>query len=561
MTKRHDMTWALVLTLVAFVHRLIFLHSGYDTTWAFSLFYEGDSEPFFRYARAIIEGRAYDGGVPFHPPGFPYILAFIHTLVGAGEASSRVPNTTVRAVTAFMGSLSVGLTYLFVRSYLGRTVAVVASLAWAYAFAGYVIATTPASESVYQVLLLCALLVWGGKLWHPLAATAASGGTPPATARRREMIWALVLGVVLATLALVRVEGLLVAAVLIGLGTGSALIAGVRDRAGRERRFGALTPWGVAAAACVLALVPWTVRNHRALDEINYVMQSRFAEPLPTLVPLTAYGPLNLALANNPEATGRFSRAMLPDPTGTGALDLKNPRHLEVFLRGDEQAWAWIRENPGAFVRLVWRKWELAFSALRLGFTQWDVPGGLTGVRRPVDCFVPDDRSGARILGLLSLIGAVVLIRGRSPAGRRYLGVVGVVLLVPVVATGLFFGYARLVVVTLPLVYALAAVPIARLVTLAGAGWPRISRGEGNAESAAGRRAGTAGVLSVGGIMIVMLGIELLGARGGDRAFEVRGTVLEGRGVLNPNATVLISPLNMAAPSTGPRSTGPRSTR
>ena len=109
------------------------------------------------------------------------------------------------------------------------------------------------------------------------------------------------------------------------------------------------------------------------------------------------YGPLNLALANHDGADGSFSPELLA--AGDSAqLQLTNPEHLRFLLHGDRMAAAWIGEHPGAFARLVGKKWMLYAGALRLGWTQWNVPGGLTGLRRPVDLFVPESRAALAVL-------------------------------------------------------------------------------------------------------------------------------------------------------------------
>ncbi|MFL6293072.1 MAG: hypothetical protein ACJ759_19435, partial [Thermoanaerobaculia bacterium] len=102
---RADLWWALGLTVLAWVHRLAFLKSNLDWDWPYTIFYEGDSETFYEYARALLNGRLYDNGIPFHPPGFAWVLAFIHTLVGAGAGHERVPYFAVKVVTALIGSL------------------------------------------------------------------------------------------------------------------------------------------------------------------------------------------------------------------------------------------------------------------------------------------------------------------------------------------------------------------------------------------------------------------------------------------------------------------------
>ena len=70
-----DARWASALGLLAALLRVLFVLSGTDRSWAYSVFYEGDSETFFRFARALLAGDLYDGGIPFHPPGFAFFLA------------------------------------------------------------------------------------------------------------------------------------------------------------------------------------------------------------------------------------------------------------------------------------------------------------------------------------------------------------------------------------------------------------------------------------------------------------------------------------------------------
>ena len=99
------------------------------------------------------------------------------------------------------------------------------------------------------------------------------------------------------------------------------------------------------AAGWLLAVAPWAARNAVRLAEFNERHAGRLAEPLPLFVPLTLYGPLNLALANHPGSDGTFSPAPLTAGGGT-MLDLEDPRHLEMVLHGQRMAWRWAREHP-----------------------------------------------------------------------------------------------------------------------------------------------------------------------------------------------------------------------
>ena len=426
-----DALWALGLTLLAWVHRLAFLRSNQDWRWPYTVFYEGDSETFFEYARALVNGRLYDNGIPFHPPGFAWVLAAVHTLAGAGAGTERVPYVAVKVMIALIGSLPVGLIYLLARPYLGRAVALVASLLCAWSFGLYVIGVAPVTEGTYLTVLMLALLLWSRRLEHPLAAPDARPGG-----------WksALGLGLLLGFLALIRAEGVLIAVLLAGLGLPGAL---------RERSRRRLLPWALVAAGWILAVAPWAARNAVQLSGMNERLAGRLAEPLPTFVPLTIYGPVNLALANNRQADGTFSREFLASQAQSGVLDVADPQHLEFILHGDRIARRWMREHPGDFARLVLRKWELFFSAWKLGWTQWDWPGGLKGVRRPVDVFTPDSGAGWGLGLPLALLGLVCAL-ATAGGPRRWALLILLLTLAGMVTTGLFFGYVRQGLLLLP---------------------------------------------------------------------------------------------------------------
>ncbi|MCA9729451.1 MAG: hypothetical protein KC729_17320, partial [Candidatus Eisenbacteria bacterium] len=455
------------LVLLAWIHRLFFLFSNLDHTWPFTVFYEGDSETFYDYARAILNGSVYDGGVPFHPPAFPYFLSMVHTLIGAGPGVEQVPYVPLKIVMAFVGSLPIGLAYLIARPYLGRGAAFTGAMLGVYSFGLCIISVAPVSESLYMNLLLGALLVWTRKMAHPLSV--ASGAMRPG--------WSFLLGALLGLLCLTRAEGVLVALLLllVGLGTSWRLHAagaptgakqdaghGSKPRSVTPRTTAWLRPWLFAGAAMVLVILPWTIRNAVRLHAVNAGLANQLAHPLPELVPITAYGPLNFALANNALADGTFSRDILTSQAHSATLDIRDPQHLEYFLHGYRIGGQFIAEHPGAFVRLVFRRWGLFFGSLRLGWTQWDIPGGLDGVRRPVDLFVPSSGIAIWIHLLLMLGGCAFLLRDSD--GRRWLLIVGLLTGAGMVTTGLFFGYARLGVILFPLWFMLSGRALAGLV-------------------------------------------------------------------------------------------------
>jgi hypothetical protein len=522
--SRADLAWACGLSLLAWLHRLAFLRSNRDWSWPFTIFYEGDSETFFSYARALLNGKLYDNGIPFHPPGFAFVLACVHSFVGAGPGEEKVPYFAVKATVALITSASIGLLYLLVKPYLGRTVALLAALLALYHFGLYVIAVAPVSEGTYQTLLLLCLLLWTRRFEHPLAAPAAPAA-PAANSekpRRAGVAGALALGLLLGALALTRAEGALVGAILAGTG----LAGWLRNRSG----WTGLRPWIVIAAGWLLAVTPWTVRNAIVLSAANQRLAGQLAEPLPTFVPLTLYGPLNLALANNPQADGTFSRAALSSAADSPVLALSEPQHLRFVLHGTALARDWALAHPGDFGRLVLRKWSLFFAAWKLGWTQWDWPGGLNGPRRPVDVFTPDSSAGWWLGPPLAFLG-LVLCLGTPGAPRRWAFLVLLLTAAGLLTTGLFFGYVRQGLLLLPFWLTLAAAgltAIARKILRRGP-WSLAPPGETDPSPRL--------LQILAALAFVLLLVEGLGITA-DRNYKATGTTVTGQSYLNRDELV-----------------------
>lgn len=293
----------------------------------------------------------------------------------------------------------------------------------------------------------------------------------------------------------------------------------------------------------ILVIAPWTIRNAVRLHEVNVGLSGQLSHPLPEFVPITAYGPLNFALANNELAKGTFSRDILTSQAQSASLDIRDPQHLEFFLNGYEIGWRFIREHPGQFLKLVLARWGLFFDSLRLGWTQWNLPGGLVGVRRPVDLFVPESSAGLWTNAFLMLGGLVILLRrvfsnrnedsssssisGSSVAARRWLLVVFLVTGCGMVTTGLFFGYARLGVLLLPIWFTLIATLLVAVV----------SRVSGREQGGAKKRSLSIGRTIAIGVVAVLFLVEAWGATG-DRNYHATGTQTEGAGHLNPHDTM-----------------------
>lgn len=490
-----DLVAALTLTALAWIHRVLFVLSNRDRSWPLTIFYEGDAETFFRHARALVAGHLYEGGLPFHPPGFPFLLSWVHLLLGAGGDAQEIPHLAVKVALALVSSVAVGLLYVLARPFLGRVAAAITCLLVTYHFGLMVVAIAPVSEGLYVTLLVAAMLIWS----RLLPATPAPP-LPP--------IAGIALGATLGALALTRAEGLGLAAVLVTVGAVAELAV--------SRRMRTLTPWLLAGMSCVVVIAPWSVRNHHRLTEVNRQLGPSLAEPLPSWVPVTLYGPLNLGMANRAGADGTFSPSDIDG--GSGRLELTNPAVLDLILHGDEHAWHWIRHDPDAFLELTLRRWRLSGQAFRLGFGQTNWPGGLSGTRRPVDVFLPRGSGAAWPLAVLCLIGLVVCLRRRP--GRMWLAVVAAPTFMWLISTGFFFGYARLALIVMPFWLSLAAVPLAAVTKQLLQRW---------------RRATTVVILA---LIAAALIIEARGATA-DRNYRASGTTVGG-GKLNRDATMTI---------------------
>jgi hypothetical protein len=215
-----------------------------------------------------------------------------------------------------------------------------------------------------------------------------------------------------------------------------------------------------------------------------------FPRPLARRPFVSSYGPLNFYLANNEEATGEFDRsplARLPPLEGgaasypralvaglpPGDLSFVYPPHLRLFNEGYSLGWEWIRENPGEFARLAARKISIFWSGAAMGLTGWNLPLGLSGLRRAVDMVTPEPGAVATVWRVaLALVCAAGLAAGvRRAALAPWL----LFLASKVAVTVLFFGYARQGAVVVPVVALLTGLAVERWV-LARAARPAGSR-------------------------------------------------------------------------------------
>jgi 4-amino-4-deoxy-L-arabinose transferase-like glycosyltransferase len=430
LTKQLDRTpW--ILFLLACAERLAFMIGSRDRAWPFPVFYEGDAEAFYNYAQAILRGTPYDNGIPFHPPFFPLVLAGLQALTG-----DPVRHALVRGILGIGSAAVPAMLYLLLRDSAGRAAALAAGLLAVFSFGLDAIGVSATSEGIFMLLALGLLLL---------------ARREPGDAKRPE-IRAITLGFGSGLLALTRAEGIFLGIAVLAVWL-SPLARGQTKRCARLA--------GIAAAGLLLALAPWTIRNAVRLSEWNERAGRGMGATLPTFVPLTAYGPLNFALANNDEATGGFQRKILTSRSETAVLDLADPQHRHYFLHGTGDGMRWIVSHPDRFASLALRKLGITARALDLGWLPWNLPAGRRGTRLPVDLFHPD-AGGLRWAQILLAAAGIALLVRRGHE-RRLLLLLAIPPITVLLATLLFFGYVRLGMTAAPSIFAFEGIAIAAI--------------------------------------------------------------------------------------------------
>lgn len=327
-----------VVLIVAFALRLV---AGW--AWQARLdgpFGFGDSESYWRLARAIASGEPYGigEGRAFRTPGYPLLLAPVFLLTG-GEPSV----TWARAESALLGTLSVGAVW-----WLGRTLfdaragLVAASIAAVYPGA-IAIGALILSEAPFCPLMLLHLILWTAA-WHARSA-------------RHAAVLAGSAGLAAGAATLVRPSWLLFVPFAIAVG-----LAAGRQRS-RHLGVGAMVLAGLVAA-----MIPWWARNARLTG--HFVPTTlQVGASLYDGLNARATGASNMAWSD--EATARFLRSQrasagIGQDGANGSLEYRLDRQLRA------ESLSWARAHPGRVAQLaaikfvrVWNFWpnEAAFSA------------------------------------------------------------------------------------------------------------------------------------------------------------------------------------------------------
>lgn len=419
----------LAVFLLSLLLRLLYLLGAEDRHWPFSVFFYGDSRFFHGQALEWARGQPARAELPYHPPLFPWVLGGLYRLLGEPRGSALPYKLSLAALS----SATVALTWVWWRRLLGAGWGLLGAALYSASFGWLVLSTTYSSEGLYALLLsaTCALVLWhGGRLtWGTAALLGGAMGLGSLTRAEHLYLWPF-----LAAWAWLQ-----------------------RERGAPLRP--QLARWGVALAVCAAVLAPWAARNARALQELN--ARSPQLEPLPELAPVTVYGPINFAMANNAQATGGFSPESVNRLGQEAHLEAGNPAQRHLLVHGYAEGLRWLVGHPAQAARLLAAKLGLWLGGLSLGWGVSNLPSGLRGTRAPVDLFVPESAWLQWPLAALLLVGVGLSWRGPY----RAFSLLSLVVLHRALVTLAFFGYARGLLVLFPALVPLLLLPLKALAT------------------------------------------------------------------------------------------------
>lgn len=505
---------ALLLFVVALAVRLLFWRATPDASWPDSAWFKGDAPIWIEFASSIERGEPYELGLPIHPPGTAHLIAALWN----GEPA-RIE--FVRLVWCVLGALAVTTFYLAAAGSFRPRVAFWAAIGAASSTGLMILSTSLNVETPYLLIVLITFLLFEKIRARPRVATLALWAALHGLACLFRVEHALFFLLVLIPLvrATRRNKGLpatrvLLSAVLFFLLplvpwhlTAWARIGRFNQTPLSAARTLRVLPWDREALQAEVRLPAFARNNasvfvdrtlrHRGAARVRAgdlrVLEEAFGyvpEPLSRGFLVSSYGPLNFALANNPHADGGFTRAPLEEPpplrggpehyppeltAGLPPADLSfvYPPHLRLFNEGYRAGWDWIRQDAGSFARLAWAKLRIFWAGAAMGFTGYNLPLGLSGVRRGVDLVVPEGSlAAAWRLTLLIASGLALYAGWKSEALQPWL----LFLTSKVAVTLLFFGYARQGATVIPVVLLLLAVAADRWVFTSTEKFPRVAR-------------------------------------------------------------------------------------
>jgi hypothetical protein len=396
-----------ILFLYAFVIRLLFWSGFEDRQLLYSLFYYGDSFRLNQEALEILKSNWNTSLLPYHPPVTSYLLALFYKFFGTPPEHL----TAIKILLIIISAMSVVIFHHLARRFFSEKLALIAAIVFAAMFPMLVVSVTPNTESIFLGFGMLTLLFFARlkNSWN-----------------NKDAIWMGFCG------ALASLTRAVFASFFVVLAVGLLIVAvPPRPTPARHR------PLIVLIIAFLIPFIPWMIRNYCVLKQFNVEKSEKSLEPLPTFAPITCYGPINFAMANNLLADGKFARTILTG-TNVASLDLNNPQHRHYFLHGYSEGFTFIQDYPQEFLKLIGKKLRLFIQGFSWGFGSTNIPGGLNGVRYPIDIFVSDSRWWAWLIGPLFFFGYCLSLREFSKWWPFHL-----LFLHRIAVTAAFFGYVR----------------------------------------------------------------------------------------------------------------------
>ncbi len=524
------------LFLLAFGLRLLFWQATADADWPYSAYYKGDAAVWLDYAKALQESQPFELGLPLRPPMAGYLISWIWDGTLAGVETLRlvwcllgalvVPlifaavrrsfGLWTASIAGLIAAVSTGLMvlstslnnetpylllvvfsfYLWSPVRERATPGVLALwggvhglacltrvehalyfglimvwliVAWRRGQSGKSVRLPDSRLTVGSRLILVAssfvltLLPWHLKAWEEIRRF----NDEPARVNA-------------ATEAALRQ----VEAALAGLEWDEDALAERRRMPGFIRRTAANF---VAATVLVRGGQRVRAADFAVLEEgLGYLPRPLAKRPFVAL-----YGGLNFYLANRPDADGSFDRSPLeePPPLAGGAaryptpliaglpppdLALTYPAHLKIINRGYALGGRWIADHPGDFLRLAGQKLAMSSAGATLGAGGYNLPLGMSGLRRRVDLVVPEPGLGPTLFGVLLLAAAFWGLANGLRRDAEALVPWLAFLLSKLVVVIAFFGYARQGATVIPVLALLIALAVGEPAPESRRRWTRV---------------------------------------------------------------------------------------
>src|SRR5688572_26646934 len=111
-----------------------------------SVFLAGDARPYHDYAAHLVAARTFDNGVPFHPPGWAFVLSGFFRLAGFDPLNDRPADPALlKSLVAILSGLTVSLAALVAYRVAGHG-AMYATGAWGSIHFGHIVLGTVPSN-------------------------------------------------------------------------------------------------------------------------------------------------------------------------------------------------------------------------------------------------------------------------------------------------------------------------------------------------------------------------------------------------------------------------------